>query len=246
MLNLPVIHGVIRRRLLVNYRVDPEIIATNLPAGFRPKLKDGHAIAGICLIRLEDIRPRGWPAWTGISSENAAHRIAVTWNDDQGGEEEGVYIPRRDTNSLPNHLAGGRVFPGEHHFANFQIRDEAGHVDLSIRSRDGRMTIRVDGRESDGLPESSVFASLADSSAFFENGSIGYSATRDCCRLDGIRLETHDWTVKPFAVDRVETSFFDNPASFPAGSAEFDHALIMRDIPHHWIGIEGKSLAIPA
>jgi predicted MPP superfamily phosphohydrolase len=36
----------------------------------------------------------------------------VTWNDETGALE-GVYIPRRDTGSLVNHLAGGRVFPGE-------------------------------------------------------------------------------------------------------------------------------------
>ena len=78
-MRLPVIHGLIRRRLLVNFRVDSEVMRRFLPAAFRPKLHRGHAIAGICLIRLEQIRPGWLPRFCGISSENAAHRIAVLW-----------------------------------------------------------------------------------------------------------------------------------------------------------------------
>jgi len=77
--HLPIIRGVIDRRILVNFTVDPAVAAKLLPRPFRPKLVNGFAVAGICLIRLKQIRPRGWPAILGISSENAAHRIAVEW-----------------------------------------------------------------------------------------------------------------------------------------------------------------------
>ena len=76
-MRFPKVHGVIRRRLLVNFRVDPAVIQQYLPPPFRPKLQEGHAIAGVCLIRLEDIRPHGVPQILGLSSENAAHRVAL-------------------------------------------------------------------------------------------------------------------------------------------------------------------------
>ena len=78
-MQFPNVHGIIRRRLLVNFRVEPEVIRRHLPEPFRPKLHDGYAIAGICLIRLEDIRPRRVPRILGLSSENAAHRIAPSY-----------------------------------------------------------------------------------------------------------------------------------------------------------------------
>ena len=115
-MRLPTVAGVIRRRLLLNFRVDPDVIAKQLPAPFVPKLHKGHAVAGICLIRLEHIRPLGIPRVLGFSSENAAHRIAVQWQAG-GVPQEGVFIPRRDSDSWINQLAGGRVFPGEHHAA---------------------------------------------------------------------------------------------------------------------------------
>src|SRR3977135_359472 len=121
-MRLPTIQGIIRRRLLVNYRVAPAVLARLLPATFRPKLHGEFAMAGICLIRLEQIRPQGLPVFLGASSENAAHRIAVLWEDEQGKTQGGVYVPRRDTNSRLNYLAGGRLFPGEHHAARFQVK----------------------------------------------------------------------------------------------------------------------------
>ena len=50
----------------------------------RPQLVEGRAVAGICLIRLGSLRPKGLPASLGVTTENAAHRIAVEW--DQDGE----------------------------------------------------------------------------------------------------------------------------------------------------------------
>src|SRR5690242_17682354 len=76
-MRIPVIRGVIDRRILVNYHVDPGILATLLPPPFRPKLVHGVGMVGICLIRLKHIRPAFLPSWLGIGSENAAHRAAV-------------------------------------------------------------------------------------------------------------------------------------------------------------------------
>src|SRR5690242_17509645 len=121
-MKLPSVEGIIRRRVLVNYRVAPGVVERLLPSAFRPKLHGEFAIAGICLIRLEQMRPQGLPAFLGSSSENAAHRIAVLWEDDDGKTQEGVYVPRRDTNSRLNYLAGGRLFPGEQHAARFQVK----------------------------------------------------------------------------------------------------------------------------
>jgi hypothetical protein len=111
-MNLPRLQGLISRRILANYRADPAVIAALLPAPFRPQLHNGYAIAGICLIRLQSIRPRGLPAFLGLSSENAAHRIAVEWNDPATDElKTGVYIPRRDSSSRFNTLAGRPPVP---------------------------------------------------------------------------------------------------------------------------------------
>jgi hypothetical protein len=231
---IPVIRGLIKRRLLVNFRADPNVVQKILPYPFRPKLHGNFSLVGICLIRLEQIRPTGLPSMIGISSENAAHRIAVEWTDAAGIQREGVFIPRRDTGSFLNRLAGGRVFPGEHNPARFSVMDIGGHIELAMDSLDGLISVKVIGDDADSLPPSSCFNSLRDASAFFEGGSLGYSVTRETTRLDGLLLRTLDWRVRAVSVSEVHSSFFADAHRFPKGSVEFDHALIMRNVSHEW------------
>lgn len=236
-MRVPVVRGVIDRRVLVNFRVEPSVLQRVLPAPFRPKLAHGRGIAGVCLIRLAQIRPRLLPSFLGISSENAAHRVAVEW-DSTEGPQDGVYIPRRDTSSRLNVMAGGRVFPGEHNLARFDVREEGNAVSISLRSSDGKTTLAVEGTVTDHLPNTSIFPSLAEASAFFERGAMGYSATSRPGEFDGLELRTFEWRTEPLRVTGVTSSFFDDTDLFPPGSVEFDCALLMRKIDHEWHGRE--------
>ena len=141
-LTLPVIRGLIERRILVNYRVEPTVLARTLPAPFRPKMVNGQGLAGICLIRLKYIRPLHMPVWLGISSENAAHRVAVEW-DDHGEKREGVFVRRRDTSSRLNALAGGRLFPGIHHRAEFRVKEIDGRFEVDVYGGDQQTTLSL-------------------------------------------------------------------------------------------------------
>jgi len=231
--NLTTITGRIARRVLVNYRVEPKILRRHLPSRFRPKLLNGFGMAGICLIRLEEMRPRFAPSAVGLSSENAAHRIAVEWDE---GEEtrEGVYIPIRHTNSRLNVFVGGRFFPGEHRHAQFWTAETANRVKVEVSEGDSRPVIRIAGRLPGFLPDDSVFASIERASEFFRRGSVGWSPNRAGNDLEGLELAARDWNVQPLAVEHCISSWFDNHQHFPAGAIEFDSALLMRNIAHEW------------
>ncbi|MEU6979764.1 MULTISPECIES: DUF2071 domain-containing protein [unclassified Streptomyces] len=229
----PRLASVIERRLLVNYRVAPEAVAPLLPAPLRPQLVRGHAVAGICLLRLGSVRPAWAPAAVGLRSENAAHRIAVEW-DGPDGVETGVYIPRRDTGSRINRWAGGRVFPGEHGHADFEVRETADTLRVAYTSRDGETGVDVTARVTERLEGSELFAGLDEASAFFRTGSKGWSETRSGCSLDGMQLHTDAWRVEPGRVTAARSRYFDDPARFPAGSATLDSVLVMRDVPVRW------------
>lgn len=236
-MQIPVVRGIIDRRILINFRVDPVVLQRALPAPFRPQRVNGFGIAGVCLIRLKQIRPRRMPALVGLASENAAHRIAVEWDD---GERtyQGVFIPRRDTSSRWNALVGGRLFPGRHHLATFRVREQSGRYTVQVDSSDNRTRLVVDGHAADSMPATSIFHSLDEASRFFQAGFVGYSSTPRLGHFDGLELRSLDWHVRPLAVDRWESSFFSDRTAFPAGSIEFDCALLMRGIEHEWHGRE--------
>ncbi|GIH96039.1 DUF2071 domain-containing protein [Planobispora siamensis] len=225
----PRLSSVVERRLLVNYRLAPEIAARLLPDGLRPQLVRGHAVAGICLLRLGEVRPSWAPKAVGLRSENAAHRIAVEW-DGPGGVETGVYIPRRDTASALTVWAGGRLFPGEHGRADFEVRETPDELRVAYTTRDGGTSVDVTVEVTPELRGSALFDDLRQASGFFERGARGYSPAATGT-LDGMELHTAAWRLDACRIVSVRSSFFE---SLPEGSAKPDCALVMRGVPASW------------
>ncbi|WP_136055538.1 DUF2071 domain-containing protein [Microbacterium sp. K24] len=214
----------LRRRLLLSYRLEPSLAASLLPTGFRPQLIDGSAIAGICILGLESIRPpwsrRPW----GLRSENAAHRMAVEW-DGPDGPARGVFVFERHSSAWHPVLFGGRLFPGVHRRARFRI-DEAGDryaVAMSAGSHSLDADVEVGGEWSSG-----VFASVDEASEFYRAGRVGWSLAHDRSTVEPVTLATDRWKVETARLHHLRSSFFD---ALPPGSAVFDSVVVMRDLP---------------
>jgi hypothetical protein len=147
---------------------------------------------------------------------------------------EGVYVARRDTNSRLNALAGGRIFPGVHHHAAFEVVERGERFEVAFRSDDQSASVAVKAELAETWPENSVFDSVAEASRFFETGSLGYSPARRANGFDGLELRARSWKVEPLAIRSVRSSEFDDRSRFPPGSIELDCALLMRGIEHEW------------
>ncbi|WP_313501592.1 DUF2071 domain-containing protein [Kaistella carnis] len=235
-MKIPTIHGYIDRRILINFSADPKSVENIIPFPFRPKIYKDKAIVGICLIRLKDIKPKGFPDYIGVNSENGAHRIAVEW-DENGDTKSGVYIPRRDTSLKLNAFVGGRLFPGKHYLAKFNVQEANGKYHIDFKSSDETVT-SIDATETKLFNENSIFETVENASDFFENGDLGYSPNKD--KFDGLRLKAYKWEVQPLEVSHVKSSFFENEEIFPKGSVTFDNALLMTNIEHEWKSEQGK------
>ena len=229
-MKIPTIHGYIDRRILINFTADPKTVENILPFPFRPQIYKGKAIVGICLIRLKNVKPKGLPDFIGVNSENGAHRIAVEW-DENGETQSGVYIPRRDTSLKLNAIVGGRLFPGKHYHAKFNVEENDGTYHIDFKSSDDT-EILIDATETSLFSKTSIFETLNNASDFFKDGDLGYSPNKD--KFDGLRLKAYKWEVKPLDVSRVKSSFFENGDFFPKGSVTFDNALLMTNIEHEW------------
>lgn len=242
MKHVPNAAATIERRLLVNYRVDPDALQRVIPAGFRPHLVNGVGMAGICFIRLGHLRPVGLPEVLGLTTENAAHRVAIEW-DGPEGPLHGVFIPRRDTSSLLTTVIGGRVFPGEHHRARFQVEETEKRYEVAFASVDGTAKAAVELRASRDWPAGSVFGSLSEASCFFRQSPLGLSAARRPGTYDGVELCCESWRVEPLSIEHAESSFFANATVFPGAAVELDSALLMRDLPVTWKQWKGPTIS---
>ncbi|KQR39486.1 DUF2071 domain-containing protein [Microbacterium sp. Leaf159] len=214
----------LRRRLLISYRVDPAVAATLLPDGFRPQIVGGSALAGVCVLGLESIRPSWVDRQWGLRSENAAHRIAVEW-DAPEGVEQGVFIFERHSSAWHPVLFGGRMFPGVHRRARFRIRESGDRYALTMQA--GAHSLDADV-EVGGEWTSGVFASVDEASDFYRAGRVGWSLGHDGRTVEPVALSTEEWKIEGAQLHRLRSSFFD---ALPQGSAVFDSVVVMRDLP---------------
>ncbi len=224
---MTIIHDVraqLRRRLLLSYRVEPEVAASLLPAGFRPQIVDGSAVAGVCVLGLEAIRPSWARGHWGLRSENAAHRVAVEW-DSADGVQNGVFIVGRHSSAWHPVVFGGRLFPGVHRRARFEIDEGGDRYAVTMDAGEHSLTADV---EVGGAWTSSLFASVDDASEFYRAGRLGWSRARGGRGVESVALTADAWRVESARLHSVSSSFFD---ALPAGSAVFDSVVVMRDLP---------------
>jgi hypothetical protein len=229
------IRGRIARRVLINLRIKPEFVQPLLPAQLRPRIIDGWAIGGICLIRLEQLRLPLAPAACGLASENFAVRFSCVETAGTRAEANVVYVARRETNSWINKLAGATCFPAELNHGEFIVVDTGDRVEINIKSWDGENDLHTAVETAEEVAAGSVFKTVEQLSSFFEQAPLGYSPRRGKDRLDAVRLQANSWSGQPLAVRQLESTYFSNSSRFPAGSVEVDSAFMMRDIEHTWI-----------
>lgn len=233
-MELPVLDGIIDRRILINYRVNPNVIKKLLPDDLDPLIINGYASAGICLLRLKNIGIKHAPRILRINSENAAHRFLVkSRNTDR--KICGVYIPRRDTDSLLNVVVAGKLFSWPHYAARFEVNEDNGTYAVTMQSKDGNSSLQVEAELADTFPSDSMFKSIDHASQCFRDCSIGISPSSHGKRNKTIQLKTNSWSVKPLHIRMLRSSFFEDNSIFPDGSIRFDNALLMEGIEHEWI-----------
>jgi hypothetical protein len=228
----PVLEGVIGRRILLNFRVDPEAVQKFVPPPLEVEEYREYAIVGVCLIRLEHLRPKGVPSALGISSENMAHRIAIRYPT-ESGMKPGVFIWRRDTDQKIVQLFGGRLFPGVHGAARFDVNDDPAILQMNISTQHGEADVRLSALRSSRWPTTSIFSQLGDASDFFRKGDCGFSCSLRGDRVEGLQLRTLRWQMEPLTIEDQSCAFYED-SRFPAGSVSYDSALLMRGLPHEW------------
>jgi uncharacterized protein YqjF (DUF2071 family) len=230
---LPVLKGLIARRVLPNFRADAHIVQSMLPRPFVVDTCQGAAIVGVCLIRLEQLRPKGLPSQVGIASENVAHRVAVRYPIN-GEMRPGVFIWRRETNQMLVQRFGGRLFPGVHHGATFLTQEDEHGIRMDVKSDDGESDVSFSASYGQDWTPTAAFKTLQEASGFFQQGGHGFSHTRSGDTVEGMELRTLQWFLRPLTVELKRVAFYGNSSRFPAGSVEFDCGLIMRSVPHEW------------
>ena len=213
-------HGVIERRLLVNYRLDPDVAKKLLPAPLQPRLVGGYAVAGIALAHLGRLRPAGLPAVAGLSRETAMHGIAVEW-ERSPSLHTGVFVLHRDSVG---------VGPGRRlrRPPCFTVDDRTDGLRIAYTSRDRTVRVDVDVSLAAGLAGSALFRDVRAATRFLDLDSPEGASWGP--QLRGLKLSVGDRCISAARVRTATSSIFAGTSVFPPGSVHVDSALLLRDL----------------
>ena len=162
-----------------------------------------------------------------------AHRVAIQYPTSDGSRP-GVFIWRRETDQRLVELLGGRLFPGVHHHARFQVTEDANHPAMDVSSDDGKADVRFTARVSSEWRHTPSFGSFDEVSEFFRKGDCGFSCSLRGDELEGLQLKMLKWQMVPMEVESQHCAFYSDSQRFPRGSLDFDCGLLMRGLPHEW------------
>lgn len=210
------VKGVIARRVLITYRIDPVVVSEILPAPMRPKLYERYAIGGVSLIRHHDLQTDFAPFFRLDVTEGAEYHFAVEFDED-GKTRSGVYVVRRESNSFSDRDIFELYYPGGPSHSHFDSVETESSILMKVTSLDDDVEIEFKGNVRTDWPEGSVFLTIEDAGDFFFSGQDAVLGSEDDI-----------WTLEAMHPDVVNSTYFDCTRRFLPGSIELDNVILMR------------------
>jgi hypothetical protein len=96
----------------------------------------------------------------------------------------GVFVWRRETDQRLVELLGGRLFPGVHYRARFQVSEDEDRLAMTVTSEDSKADVCFSAKASGQWQQTPTFDTFDEVSEFFRKGDCGFS-----CSLRGNQLE---------------------------------------------------------
>jgi hypothetical protein len=210
----------IQCRVLVLYRVDPLVVARFLPAGNRPLLVQGCAVGEACYTRLGPSRfLRGRISPT---TDHLTYRFGVErQRADDSAPQPLTWVARRETSSWLEARCGEKLLRCEYGRSQFRLREDQFGLELAAKSVRGEEFYL--SAEAPGALRDSLFPGAHALEEFFARRAEVEPQDVFAPEADELDLESC-FAPEPLAVFTARSAFFDERASFPAGSAVLDSA----------------------
>ena len=225
----------------INYAVDPEVLARELPAPLEPELHKGSAWVQVLVSSLREMRPQGLPSLFGVSFYQASYRAAVICRGRDGRTRRGGFFVRSETNDPVMRAVGNTL-------AEFKYHDFGAAEMVMLRDGD-RLTVGIDPsqegghpggklvgifdtRPQDAPPPGSVWSSLEDLFEPLVECYDAFGVDPSGPWLYVLTIDRGPWNAR---FVRPEHLYCELAETGPyAGAARLDSVLHIRECPYRW------------
>jgi uncharacterized protein YqjF (DUF2071 family) len=236
--------GMVRRRFLINYPVDPSLLEPFLPPGGQLSRHQGKAWFSDCFVHVSHMRPSIVPSALGLSFRCLIHRTRAVLPFPDGKNREAVLVldPSIDSRLLGVVGTSMTGVPFKRRPIEFVTDGSAWRIAV----REGtnviyEVMIRAASFRTE-MPANSPFTSLSEADDFLLGVSYGGSWDREDSTLQ-VLAETHDpWQAQAGTCDVRRNAFLKR---LGIDTPRADHVITMVDCPHYF-AMKGHKVSLKA
>ena len=235
---LPGLHldGVVTRRFLITYPVQPTALARFLPPDADLSTWQGLGWVSACFVNIRHMRPSLVPRPVGIEFNYLVHRTRARVPYPDGVRRESVLVLEANiTRGLATAL-GQRLSGVRFHTRDIRLLETPDYWRVRMRDDAGAVLYQADIAKvsiGDELPTSSRFPDLATADEFLLNVSYGAEWHAQTRRLRLV-AETHDaWRALAGNCSTQRYALLES-IDDSATAPQADHVITMTNIPHYF------------
>ncbi|MEP7164482.1 MAG: DUF2071 domain-containing protein [Ferruginibacter sp.] len=193
-------------------------------------LNDKWAFVAIAMVQTKDLRPKGFPRFTGNDFFLIGYRVFVRYTNNAGKNLRGLYILRSETNKKKMEFMGN-IFT-HYQYTTTDILQKELTNSIQISSTNSKFSITIDKTaEAISLPKGSPFAEWKDARRFA--GPLPFtfsynSTTKEVLIVEGVRS---NWTPHPVKVIAHDFGFLN---SLKLENPVLANAFVIKNIPYYW------------
>jgi hypothetical protein len=217
--------------VVVTYAVPKEQMLPLIPECLELDIFQGKwAFLAVALVQTKDLRPKGFPKFTGNDFFLAGYRIFVRYTNRAGKRLRGLYILKSETDSRKMELLGNLLTQYKYSKTDVSCREYQGRSEIS--SVNSKFKIVYDNTEElIELPEHSPFADWGEARRYAGPLPFTFSFDKETQKvliIEGVRQNWKPWPL------RLLESRFDFLQELGLHQPVLANAFIVRDIHYHW------------
>jgi hypothetical protein len=203
-----------------------------VPAPLQPLSKGDWGFMNVVICKVEKIRPRYFPEFSGSSYWHFGIRALVKVRE---SHEEGLYFFRSDADSRMICTGGNWLTPLRLHLAEIEFQTSSKEVSWKIRARDGMKTeLKISRKQPrHWSPQQSAFQSEQDAAAFLKYQPVAFG-TASPKKIQKLRVDRDEtlWKETPVVLEKFESDWFQEHL----GSDFFlERAIEVAPLPYRWV-----------
>ena len=237
--------GMVTRRFLVSYPVDPVLLTDRLPPGAELSLHDEAAWVSACFVNMKNMRPSVFPRSMGFELNYLIHRTRARLPFPDGKKREAVLVLEPNLDRRVLGWFGARLTGVEFNYRPIRLNETEKSWTLLMKDHEEIVYDAVIPKSSinPDAPASARFSSINSADDFLLGVSFGGQWHAKTNRLR-LLAETHDRWNTLMGECKTNSNRFLESLGNEAGSLEADHVISMTDIPHYF-AMRGSNVTLP-